>query len=72
MTHTQQAPAQKEVVPICRKCRSPMVLRRLHTGKLNSYIGKFECGTCGRVVREAIKLEAISSPPLASFTPPSE
>lgn len=43
-----------------------MALRRLSTGKFDSYVGKFECGTCGRIVREVMKLESISSPPLAS------
>src|SRR5689334_16218226 len=55
-----------EVVPICRKCQAPMVLKRLRAGRHFSYLGKFECTTCHRTVIQEIELQLTSSPTLAS------
>ena len=59
-----------EVLPTCTKCRVPMALKRLRTGRSFSYVGNFECETCGRIVTEAIKLRVTSGSALAS-TPAS-
>ena len=42
-----------------------MALMRLRAGRF-SYVGKFKCETCGRIVTEAIKLGVTSGPALAS------
>jgi hypothetical protein len=42
-----------------------MALKRLRAGRF-SYVGNFECETCGRIVTEAIKVAVNSSPALAS------
>ena len=44
------------VYPVCSKCITFMVLKRVHPA-INYYKGKFECDTCGRVVRDVIRLE---------------
>jgi hypothetical protein len=54
-----------EVLPECVKCRMPMALKRLRAGRSFSYLGKFECETCGRTITEDIELRFGSSPPPA-------
>ena len=70
MSDHQPASRAIEVLPTCTKCRVPMALKRLRAGRSVSYVGNFECETCGRSVTEAIKLQVASSPALAS-TPAS-
>jgi transposase-like protein len=53
----------REVLPSCPKCRTQMVLKRVHAGKHYDYVGKFACATCNRTVTETLVLT--SSPPLA-------
>ena len=50
------------VYPVCAKCITFMVLKRVHP-HINCYMGKFECDTCGRVVRDVIRLESPSISP---------
>jgi hypothetical protein len=67
MSEVHPAPYSTEIAyPTCAKCHASMVLKRLSAGKFNSYIGKFECNTCGRTMTETIKLRSISSPPLTA------
>ena len=67
MSEIHPAPYSTEVAdPTCAKCDGSMVLKRLSAGKFNSYIGKFECNTCGHAMTEPIKLRSISSPPLTA------
>ena len=63
---TEQVSLLREVVPICTKCRSSMVLRRLHAGRLNNYAGRFECLACGHKLTKPIELALPQSPPLAA------
>ena len=65
MTDTSHSMSQTEVNTYCRKCGSPMVLKRIVPTKYH-YNGKFECWGCGRAVTKAIKLAHSLSPPLAS------
>jgi hypothetical protein len=46
-----------EITPTCPKCRSPLSLKRLLSGRFH-YKGKFECDTCGRSVTRVIELES--------------
>ena len=71
MSDHQPASRAIEVLPTCTKCRVPLALKRLRAGRSFSYVGTFECETCGRIVTEAIKLRATSSPNLASPPAPS-
>ena len=68
----QTASRAIEVLPTCTKCRVPLALKRLRAGRSFSYVGTFECETCGRSVTEAIKLGVSSSPTLASTPAPSK
>ena len=52
------------VYPVCTKCLTFMVLKRVHPG-INCYMGKFECDTCGRVVRDVIRLNRLLFRPAA-------
>jgi len=72
MSDAYQAPYLSEVLPTCRKCQTPMALKRLRTGKHHVYMGQFVCPTCGRTVTEAVELRLTSSPPLGSPPAPSE
>jgi hypothetical protein len=65
MSDHQLALHAVEVLPTCKKCRMPMALKRLRAGSF-SYVGNFECETCGRTATEAIKLGVATSPALAS------
>jgi hypothetical protein len=60
-----------EVLSSGTKCRVPIALKQLRAGRSSSYVGKFECETCGRRVTEAVKLRVTSSPILASTSAPS-
>jgi hypothetical protein len=71
MSDHQPASHAIEVLPTCTKCRVPMALKRLRAGRSFSYVGNFECETCGRIVTEAIKLRVTSGPALASTPAPS-
>ena len=72
MSDHQPASRAIEVLPTCTKCRVPLALKRLRAVRSFSYMGTFECETCGRIVTEAIKLRVTSSPPLASIPAPSK
>ena len=74
MADQDHQPASRaiEVLPTCTKCRVPMALKRLRAGRSFSYVGNFECETCGRIVSEAIKLRVTSSPALASTAAPNK
>ena len=68
---TEQTSSLSEVAPMCPKCRSPLVLKRLLSGRMH-YKGKFECDSCGRSVTRTVELESTQSPPLASTSPAEE
>ena len=58
----QHASHTIEVLPTCAKCRVPMALKRFRAGRSFSYVGKFECETCGRTATKDIELRFTSSP----------
>ena len=72
MSDAYQAPYLSEVLPTCRKCQTPMALKRFRAGRQFSYIGKFECPTCHRKAAQPVELRVTSSPPLVSAFPPAE
>jgi hypothetical protein len=47
--------AASEMAPNCTKCGKPMLLKRLHPGRVH-YKGDFECQTCGRSTREVVTI----------------
>jgi transposase-like protein len=67
----EQTSSLSEVAPTCPKCGSPLVLKRLLSGRIH-YKGKFECDSCGRSVTRVIELASTQSPPLASASPAEE
>jgi len=53
---TQSAQRSEFLLPQCTKCRTPMVLVRLHPGRHGSYRGKYICAACGKTLIDDVKL----------------
>ena len=67
MSKSDQLSSRDEVVhPRCWWCWKPMVLKRVDPTRLDHYKGKFECETCGRTKKRAIRIKSPSISPAKS------
>jgi hypothetical protein len=64
MSDIHPATYNNDVVhPACKKCGTPMTLRRLRASRFDYYVGKFGCDTCGRMTTAVAKFESVPIAP---------